>query len=292
MFIKTGFRSLLKGDIIGVPSVSGAVNKEEAAYGKSILEKLNYRVQLADNIFDSKKYLSGDDASRIFFFEKMVRNKDIKALLFARGGYGNIRIIDKINFNLFKDFRKPVLGYSDNSILLNIIYDISGLKTFHCSNLSDIYKMDTSQISRLFSGEIKRLISENPVFLSQGKARGILKGGNLTSIASLCGTGFFPELTNSVLFLEDINEPLYKIDRALAQIRLCLDLSCISGVIAGDFINCGDIKNIFELLKEYFPEIPLVYIKGFGHGESNNPLIIGQPCILDSRKKIVSYEEV
>jgi muramoyltetrapeptide carboxypeptidase len=290
MHLKSGFQRFNKESCIGIPSVSGAVDKTLIYEGKNWLEKLGYKIKLADNIFDSHRYLSGPDFLRAEKFKKLAFNKNVDSLIFARGGFGVLRILEYFDFSMFKKFDKPVMGYSDNSIILNLLNMHCGLETFHGPNLSCIKKNGSQKVLDLLKGQVSQIISESPEFIRRGSAQGALRGGNLASIASLCGTDYSIDLDDCVFFVEDVNEPPYKIDRCLAQLKKSGKFKRVNAVITGDFVNCGKEEVVFEIFREYFEKIPVLHISSFGHGDINDPLVVGKTVYLSSEENIVRYE--
>ncbi|MGM0417292.1 MAG: S66 peptidase family protein [Thermodesulfobacteriota bacterium] len=290
MRLKSGFQGRKEESCIGIPSVSGTVDKGLIYDGKSWLEEHGFKIKLADNIFDSQRYLSGTDFLRAENLKKLALDQEVDSLIFARGGFGVLRILEYIDFSDFKEFEKPVMGYSDNSILLNLFNMYCNIETFHGPNLSCIKKKGSKKVLNLLKGKIDKNISKSPNFIATGSAQGILRGGNLASIASLCGTDYSIDLDGCVFFIEDVNEPPYKIDRCLAQLKKAGMLKRVNAVIAGDFVNCGKKEVVFEIFKEYFQNIPIVHLSSFGHGEVNDPLVVGKTVYLSSEVNIVCYE--
>jgi muramoyltetrapeptide carboxypeptidase len=289
MEFKNLFKPLSKGDKIGIASVSGKTDCERILRGRKILEELGYGVVLSENIDASFRYMSGSDEKRVKGFSALLNRSDIKAVIFARGGYGVFRILDKIDFSEIDKFSGFFMGYSDNSILLNLISEKTGKTVFHGPNLSEIDKADSLLIKNIFNGNILKNISSEFIFFNEGKASGVLAGGNLASFASLCGTAHNFEFKDKILFIEDVNEPLYKIDRMLTQMRLSGCFKGIRGVIAGSFEGCGNMDSISELLIENFNNVPVVHMNSFGHGALNNPLLLGTSIEINSYEKRVNY---
>ncbi|MDY0361624.1 MAG: LD-carboxypeptidase [Desulforegulaceae bacterium] len=288
MELKNLFPALEKGDKIGIASISGRVEKGKILEGAKFIENFGYFPVFAENIFDSYRYLSGSDESRINGFLNLLGQKDIKGIIFARGGFGCIRIVDKIDVSSLNEFNGFFMGYSDITIFLNLIMEKSNNFVFHGPNLSDINKSDSGLIENIFKGLIPRDLCPDKVFLRSGKARGILCGGNLASLASLCGTKFMPVFKDKILFIEDVNESPYKIDKMLSQMRLCGYFEYLRGVIAGSFEGCGSLDIIIEILMENFKNIPIVFSDLYGHGKINNPLLLGRAVEINSFTERVS----
>lgn len=289
MTVKNLFPPLLKGDKIGIASVSGKTNHDKILRGVNFLKTLGYFPVLAENISDSQRYMSGNDDTRVKGFMDLLRQKDLKGVIFARGGFGALRMIEKIDFSVLNKFNGFFMGYSDITVLLNMIAEKTHHFVFHGPNFSDLDKSDTGIINNIFKGLIPNELCGNKEFISPGVASGILCGGNLASLASLCGTRFMPVFKDKIVFLEDVNEVPYKIDRMLSQLRLSGSFNGVKGIIAGSFEGCGEIDLIFEILKECFPKIPIVFSDCYGHGNINNPLLLGHPVEINSFSQRVVY---
>jgi muramoyltetrapeptide carboxypeptidase len=289
MVFKNLFEPLSPGDKIGIASVSGKTDPEKNIRGKMLLEQMGYSVVLSENLEDSFRYMSGTDEKRKEGLSNLLARKDIKGIIFARGGYGNLRILEKTDMSELKKFRGFFMGYSDNSILLNLISEKTENIVFHGPNLSELEKADPVILENLLKGKILENILEKPAFINSGKARGRLAGGNLATLSSLCGTVWLPDFKDKILFIEDVNEAPYKIDRMLTQMRLCGCFRGVKGVIAGSFKGCGDLSSVLEIILESFGGVPVVFSDCFGHGEVNNPLLIGGCVEVDSFGKRVCY---
>ena len=290
-------KKLQKGDTIGILAVSGRIKEyEKIENAAKYLKKQGYKIIISDTCKTSHRYMAGksdDDCIKTFhdFFE----NKKINAILCARGGYGTLRLIDKINWNTVKKNPKIFAGYSDITTLLNMIYKKTGLVTFHSAMANgdfggNIEKYTVKSFFDTLSGKTKKYKAENGECLKKGKAKGILWGGNLSTLAALCGTDFIPK-ENLILFLEDLNEPVYKIDKMLAQLFKIKEISKnVKGIAFGEF---KDIENE-EMLKEVQKEIALKYKMPactgfkFTHNKIKDTIPVGVQAELDTDKGIIS----
>ncbi len=260
--------ALQKGDTIAIISPSGYVSyQEKFEKAVSYFENLGYNVKIFPNAKNRNDYLAGTDEERLFDLEAAFCDKEAKMIMTARGGYGAARIIDKIDYKVIKNNPKIFCGYSDITAFHSAIYKKTGLITFHApfaladfgSENIDKYteKSFWERICANNSEKIENAFTYTPI--NDGKIEGELVGGNLCVLTSILGSGFEPDFKNKILYIEDVNEPLYKIDRMLAQLRLNGVFKQIKGLLAGGFSSDenGFEEKVIELLKEY--DIPSGY---------------------------------
>lgn len=225
-------------------------------------------------------------------------DRHIKALFGLRGGYGCARLLPYLDWDLIQSNPKIVLGFSDFTALLNAIYQKTGLITFHGPTGSIEWAETTKKYleSLLFAQQPVTFNSEDTknetIILSPGIARGKLIGGNLSVLSSLVGTNFLPQdWQDKILFLEDVNEEVYRIDRMLTHLKLANILTQVKGIILGRFNQCTQkVLHSFSLL-EIFQRmiqdlhIPVIYNTMFGHQSLMFTLPIGAEVELDAHRK-------
>jgi muramoyltetrapeptide carboxypeptidase len=288
---------LRPGDQIGVISPAGPVDMEELRAGIGLLESSGFRVKVAPHVYDRFDYLAGRDEVRLEDLHAMFMAREIKAIFCARGGYGSPRLLDKIRYDLIGKKPKILVGYSDITALLVAIHKRTGLITFHGPMVRDLGTKDQGNWETLFellsSGLPFQLRLERANCLVPGKATGSLLGGNLSLICHLLGTPYMPSLDGCILFLEEKAESLYRLDRMLTHLRLSGQLDRLSGLIGGQFENCGQISVIDELLMDVFSDlnIPFVTNLPIGHGEENVAVPIGLRAELDTDLMVLSTPE-
>jgi muramoyltetrapeptide carboxypeptidase len=288
---------LKKGDTVGIIAPAGPVEPSELESAIGLLESFGHRTVTANRLYDRKEYLAGDDVVRLKALHAMFEDKQVKAILCARGGYGTLRILDRIDFELIRDHPKIILGYSDITALLLSIYRHTGLVTFHGPVVREFPKNDEQNLNAvlgLVRGEtLPRLDLTNGNALRQGKGTGVLLGGNLSLITSLIGTTFLPSLKGVILFIEERDEPLYRIDRMLTHLRLSGVLKDIHGLVAGRFEACGDTDGIYGLLLDTVAdqEIPVMSGLPVGHGQENITLPLGLEVSIDTNQMALSFVE-
>ena len=301
--------ALKKGSVIGIVApASPPSTTEKIIKGAEYLERIGYRVELGKNLFAKKGYLAGEDIDRATDINNFFGNQKIKAIFSLRGGYGTPRILDKINYNLIKNNPKIFVGYSDITALQLAIFKKTKLitfsgpmvgvemwKSFNHFEEEFFWKMLTSK------RKIGEVVLDEPLklkFISKGLAKGRLLGGNLSMIASICGTEFFPDFKNSILFFEEIEEAPYRFDRLLSQLKNSKVFEKISGIAIGQLTemkpsNDSPTLEINEILKEYFKGIkkPVVENLPFGHISKKITMPIGAMVELNSDLKIFSILE-
>lgn len=288
---------LRKGDKIAVIAPAGPVTPDEIQPAMDLLVQEGYRVIKAPHLFEKQGYLAGMDTVRLEDLHSVFNNDGIKAVLCARGGYGTLRFLDKIDYGRIKRNPKIILGYSDITALLLAVHKMTGLVTFHGPVVRDLSGKGEKGL-RVFLDIVSS--QRRPTFnlsvgtvLREGKARGLLMGGNLSLLSHLIGTPFVPSMKGVILFLEEKGEPLYRIDRMLTHLRLGGVLKELSGVILGDFVGCGDMEDINALLMDITAGIDIPVISGLavGHGHKNMTLPVGLRAELDTGNRNLTFLE-
>ncbi len=283
---ESALKGLKQGDTIGIIAPAGPVTHDEIQPAIDILQQKGFRIQEGVHLYDRQGYLAGNDHDRLNDLHRAFEDSSIKAVICARGGYGTPRLLDKIDFDIIAQNPKLLIGFSDITALLLAVNRKTGIPVWHGPMLRnpDGREKNIEGLIRLLSsgGKIALSLEEKNV-LKKGKARGKLLGGNLTLISSLAGTPFLPEFKDSILFIEDTAEHLYRIDRTLTQLRLAGILKGVRGILAGDFKNCGDADEINKLLLENLEGDYPMY-SGFpaGHGTDNYPLPFGVEAEFDT----------
>lgn len=294
---------LNKGDVIGLvtpASTPDLLTKIQDSI--KYLEGLGYRVKLGKNVGKQYGYLGGLDEERLSDLHEMFSDKKIKAIISIRGGYGTMRLLDKINYNLIKKNPKILVGYSDITALQLAIYTKTGLITFSgpmaAVDLANDVDSFTEEIfwrmitSNKKIGKVKNPDNEKICTLTKGIANGRLLGGNLSLLGSLLGTPYLPKFDKSILFLEDVEEKPYRVDRYFAQIKLAKIFDKMSGLILGNFTDCEETDpskkslTLNEVVYEYFSKMkkPIIYNVIYGHIKSKNTMPIGVKARINATK--------
>ena len=301
---------LRKGDIIGlVAPASTPSSKEKIEKGAAYLEQLGYRIKFGEHIRKTHGYLAGTDEERATDFNNMVRDKDVKAIFAIRGGYGTPRILQMIDYRSLKQNPKIIVGYSDITALQLAIFRKIGLIAFSgpmtgVEMWNGIDSYTEEHFWRLVTSTKKIGVLRNPIdeplrILKHGKAHGRLLGGNLSLITSLMGTPFLPKLRSSILFLEDVEEAPYRVDRMLAQLFNAGVLRELAGLVFGKFTDCNPSNPsephliIDQVQDEYTEKIECPVIANFqyGHIPSKLTVPVGLQAILDSKRNRIEVLE-
>ena len=266
---------------IGIIALSGVVNQNNLEAAVTNLEQMGFGVTLSKNIFDKDRYLAGSDEDKLEELHGFFSDPKIDIVMAARGGYGAIRLVHKIDYDLIKKNPKPFVGFSDVTALLLMIYRGSRIITYHgpmaCSDFAEVSNFTIENFYRALQGE--KLQFEGNKIYNEGSAEGIIWGGNLATVVSLCGQNFIPD-EDFIFFAEDLNEPVYKIDRMFTQLFNIekFKTNC-KGIVLGDFLEV-DNK---EWLEKLFYDFALPTAGGFKitHAKDKITIPIGKKCSLD-----------
>lgn len=288
--------NLKKGDTIGFVTPAGPIKNHIALENAvKFFEKNGYNVELATHLKDSNGYLSSTDDFRADDLNKFFLDKEIKAIICVRGGYGCVRILDKINYDAIKNNPKIFVGCSDITALLSNINKETGLVTFHGPMTDGDWgaeEIDSFTFDNFFNfieGDFSKIyeFKNNLKYkcIKTGITEGKLIGGNLCVLCSLFGTKFQSDFKDKILFIEDVNEPMYKIDRMLQQLKYAGIFGQIKGLLAAEFTGIEDTNGLEELISEITGEynIPVGYGFSASHSRSKTTLPIGAKVEFDSK---------
>ena len=293
-------KPLRRGDTIGLVGISGAMHEPETRFEKmlEVIGDLGYKVIVADSCREEYGYLSGSDASRARGLNRMFRDDRVDAVVCMRGGYGVARMLDQVDFDVIRANPKILLGYSDITALHTAIHEKAGLVTLH-GPMPDRAWMEFNDFSR--ESMLRALTSTEPLGLLEnpagmeprcvvpGRCEGLLVGGNLSLIASACGTPYALDPTGKVLLLEDVNEYIYRLDSMLTQIRLAGLFDQCVGVVLGGFTDCTEEYEHYALhLEDIIRDIivpagkPVLGNMSIGHTPTKITVPLGVRCALDA----------
>jgi muramoyltetrapeptide carboxypeptidase len=234
---------LKKGDTIGIIAPAGQLqDKTRLMRGVGILHEMGFQVKFPRDLWPGPAYLADSDDNRGHELNRLFRDEEIKGLIAMRGGYGCLRILDKIDISSVSYNPKILVGFSDITILQNYLYEQTGLVSFHGPVVTSLGMATDDTLAHFYSCLTKtKPPSIEPkqieVLRSGPDVSAPLVGGNLASLVSLLGTCYDFSWDNKIIFLEDINEPPYKIDRMLTQLKLAGKFENVTGLILGDFSN-------------------------------------------------------
>jgi len=260
-------------------------NKKTHINGIKNLEKLGFKI--LNKEFSTTQLSIQQKVNQI---HNAFLNKDADIILAQRGGYGCIKLLPHIDFGIIKNNTKKFCGFSDLSALLNVIFEKTKLITYHSPmliNFADTTKFTIKSFLNAINGfPNKNLFNGAPVeILNHGRVEGILKGGNLVTLTSIIGTQWEINTKDTILFLEEVDEQLYKVDRALTQWILTKKFDYIKALVLGNFRGLK-INEVYKILKEQIKiKFPVVYCPYIGHLKNKITLPIGAKVRLDTYKK-------
>jgi muramoyltetrapeptide carboxypeptidase len=262
-----------------------------------------YALRVFPGVYQQDGYLAGSDEVRLNDLHGAFADPEVDAIICLRGGYGTPRLLDRLDFDLLRANAKPFIGYSDITALHLAISRHAGFVTFHgpllnADLLGDKQKPTEASFFNMLRGQLKAgSVLTHPVAyplstIEPGIAHGRLLGGNLSMIAATMGTPYEIEAEGAILFIEDINEPLYRIDRLLTHLRLAGVLSKLRGVLVGDVAGV-DSDALARLLKQTFEPLRIPVLAGWrsGHCDPNLTLPMGALVRLDAGNRELVLEQ-
>jgi muramoyltetrapeptide carboxypeptidase len=283
--------SLHKGDTIGIVSTARKITIKELEPAIAIIEKWGLKAKLGRTIGLEDHQFAGDDITRANDFQEMMDDTSVKAIWCARGGYGTVRIIDMLDFSKFMKSPKWIIGYSDITVLHSHLYTM-GIQSIHAQMPLDIEKKSEAtqeSLKKVLFGSPYRIEYETRNTLNRiGTANGILVGGNLSVLYSLCGSKSALLTDDRILFIEDLDEYLYHVDRMIQNLKRNGLFQNLSGLIVGGMSDMNDNtvpfgrtaeEIIFDVVSEY--NFPVCFNFPAGHVNNNNALMLGQEVSLD-----------
>jgi len=271
-------RPLRPGDIVAIVAPSGTFPEERLRRGEAVLLERGYRVlRLLPR--ESHRYLAGPDEERRALLERAFGDPEVRAVFAARGGYGATRLLGRIDWERVARGGKPLVGFSDVTALHAALH-VRGVRSVHGPVVTRLGEEPPDSLERLFG----LLESDRPPpplvgrTVVAGEAEGPLVGGCLSLLVALLGTPHFPPLDGCILFLEDVGEAPYRIDRMLTQLHASGALDRVAGIALGEWAGCDDSTGRgSEVAEEILAGLgkPLVAGLPFGHGARNLALVHG-----------------
>lgn len=278
---------LKQGSVIGITCPAGYVSKERIAYAVELFELWGFHVKVGATVGNEYFYFSGTDEERLSDLQSMLDDPEIGAVLMGRGGYGVGRIIDQIDFTKFQKHPKWICGFSDITVLHNHINALFGIPSLH-SPMCGAFKSETTnaehikQFHAAITGESLFYHTAPSSYNRNGIAEGIVTGGNLAILAHLTGSVSEVDTDGKILFIEDIGEHLYHIDRLMLNLKRAEKLEHIKALLVGSFTEIEDTERpfgqtveeiIWDKVAEY--NYPVCFNFPCGHQEVNYTLSLG-----------------
>ncbi len=291
--------ALRAGSQVRIVSPAGPVTTELLAPGIETLRSWGLDVVVDDRVYARSKYLAGSDDERLAAINDAIADPDVEAIVFSRGGYGTMRILQDIEWGLLEESPRHIVGFSDITAIHLAAAAVSGI----CSIHGPVVKSFASQgedlqalRAALFGTAEERVVGCEPV--RPGSASGPIYGGNLSLLAALLSSPFVPDLDGAILFLEDVTEEDYRLDRLFTTLRLSAKTSRIRGIVLGDFSECGgtwipdEEIDLFarDLATEIGDLLDIPVVAGFpaGHASRNLPFAHGSYTTIDGESGAVT----
>lgn len=308
---------LRKGDKIGLVAPAWLVTGHDLQLAVERVRQLGFKPVYSDKIHGRHGYFSGTDRERADDFNAMIKDAGIKGIIAAGGGYGSTRILDLLDYGLIRENPKVILGFSDNTAIVNAIYQKAGLITFHgpigrtihrpynraqfeniAMNPSAGYTIESTE------SDLQKAVADK-VFeryaITPGKVQGKLAGGNLTLICSMVGTPYEIDTEKKIVMIEDVDEEPYRIDRMLTQLIAAGLLTKAAAVVFGICRGCDkprrtktpDSFTLRQVIEDRIRplNIPAVYGLSFGHNENNFTFPVGLNAELDTARMTIKLLE-
>lgn len=293
-------KALRKGDAVAVISPSGPTrDKTNTELGITRLKSWGLEPVVFRHAYDVHGFLAGSDESRLEDLQSAISNPKFRAIWCVRGGYGLTRLLERIDFRPLARDPKPIIGFSDITALLIGARETTGLIGFHgpmvaTMSAKSLNTANESLLRKLLFGEPVGALSPNPDdtpphVMRAGQADGPLIGGNLALLSAMAGTTWAPRFAGSIAFIEDVEEPPYRIDRMLTQLLQATDLRKAKGIVLGDFAKSGapegtETTDLMWVLKDRLGDlgIPVAYGFPFGHRPNTWTFPVGLPARLDA----------
>ncbi|MCP4312359.1 MAG: LD-carboxypeptidase [Bacteroidetes bacterium] len=278
-------KRLKEGDLIGLVTPGSSVTEEQLATSISKLEALGFRTTHNDTVLSEYGYFAGPDRERADELVEMFVREDVDAIMCVRGGYGSIRILDLLDFDLIRNNPKVFIGYSDITALLTSVFQETGLVTFHAPmGISEFNRFSLKSMRKVLMDpresyklpyRREKETRENPEYdrytISGGEAEGVLIGGNISVLDSIIGTRFEPDFENKLVYLEEVGEKTYRVDKMIFHLLSATNLKKAKGIILGAFDECNISEEPTLSLKVALDDllkplgIPVSYGLSFGH---------------------------
>lgn len=291
--------SLKKGDTIGITASARKISQEELQTAIQLFENTGLRVVLASNLFAINNQFAGTDQQKADDFNAMLANPEIKAIVCARGGYGTVRMVDLVNWELLKKQPKWVVGYSDVTVLHSHIHNHTEVVSLHATmplgmDTSNTDKVEAqNSLCEAIMGTLPQFDMPAHQLNRTGNAKGIITGGNLSVLYSVLGSVSFPETEGKILFLEDLDEYLYHIDRMMMGLKRAGKLKNLAALVVGGMSDMRDNavpfgKTAEEIIADVVAEYNYPVYFGFpaGHIDRNLALPLGIPATLENNRLI------
>jgi muramoyltetrapeptide carboxypeptidase len=290
---------LQPGDLVAVAAPAGPFDREAFARGTEFIAAQGFRVTWRANITARAGYLAGDDGRRTTELNSWLRDPDVKAILFARGGYGTSRIVERLDLAALRSRPKAIAGYSDLTVLLLAATQRAGVAVFHGPLVTAAGKgaageRDMARLLSLLAGKPGPRAHRGLRALRPGRVRAAVTGGNLSLLAHSVGTPFHVAAGGRILFVEETGEAPYRVDRMVRQLLFAGVFRDVAGVVLGQFsgLGPGDRRAVARLFLEALGDRAVPVVSGFpaGHDSPNRAFPLGVPATLDAGAGTLEFD--
>lgn len=282
------------GDQVGLVSPARKISMNEVRAAMKMMQSWGLEPVFGAHLFSQNNQFAGTDQQRTVDFQEMLDNPEIKAIISTRGGYGSVRIVDKLNFDRFLRFPKWLIGYSDFTVFHSHVHAFYNTETLHATmpiNFPEDGKPTaaTESLRKALFGELTEHHFLPTQVMHPGLAQGELVGGNLSILYSLMGSESEIDTRGKILFIEDLDEYLYHIDRMMMNLKRAGKLQELSALVVGGMSDMNDNaipygKTAIEIIQEHVAPYHYPVVFGFpaGHISDNRALLLGRKCTLDA----------
>ena len=285
---------LQEGDSVAVISISSEVEESEAKVKErvKVLEEWGFKVKLGKHLFDTDDgWFSGSDLQRAADLQDAINNKNIKAIIFYRGGYGAVRVVDMIDFEPLSRYPKWLVGYSDITVLHSALYGW-GIETIHGQMPSKFLTLDKEEdvsakgLYFALTGQLKGYVFPTSPYSIVGEVEGRIVGGNLRVLSYINGSDFDIDTEGVILFIEEVAEPMSVVDQMMRELKNSGKLSKVKGIIFGHltYIKLQERwgSDVYSLMREYVDglNVPVLFEFPAGHELPNRPIFLGRKAKL------------
>lgn len=288
------------GDKAGIAASARKISQAELSPATKIFVQAGLEVQIADELFAGFNQFAGDDRHRTAFLQKLLDDPQLKIIFFARGGYGSLRIVDQLDFTTFQQHPKWLVGYSDITVLHARIQQL-GFESLHATmpiNFETNTPASIQSMINALKGVAPAYTFETNTLNRNGEVFAEVVGGNLSTLYSLLGSDTFPATSGKILFLEDLDEYLYHIDRMILALKRAGKLQHLAGLMIGGMTDMHDNTVSFghsanEIIAHHTAEYTYPVCFGFpaGHLTDNRALILGRKSHLLVKNEKVTFDQ-
>jgi len=294
--------ALKSGDTVAVVAPAAAIEREHLERGVNVLASMGFRVKVSERVLARSGILAGDDRDRAGELQACFSDPEVKAIFSARGGYGYGRLMPILDFEAIAKTPKVFVGFSDATFLLNALVDLAGMVSFHGPMVAMDFARGLSprsldHMKRLLNGELRGFELEARDAVHPGSAHGEVIGGCLSVLVAAIGTPYAPNFDGRILFLEDVGEKAYRVDRMLVQLRQAGALARVAGIVFGAIRAVDGDESENRLIARFIAEqtaglgCPVLYGIEAGHGTENFTIPFGVAARIDSASRRIMFTE-